>query len=85
MFGNFRLQRLRNRLPFGQHSVIEFKGLGQDELDPLLMRGGIGLALLERLLPVAVLLPQQPRLVGIVGFQPGVERFHQHRQAQERA
>ena len=85
MFGDFRLQRLRNRLPLGQHPLIEFEGLGEDELDPVLMRSGIGLPFLERLLPIAVLLPQQPRLVGIVGFQPGIERFHQHRQAQERA
>ncbi len=78
MFGDFDVQRLWDRLPFGQHSFIEVEGFGEDELDPVVMRGGIGLPLLERFLPVGVLLPQQPNMVRVVRFQARIERFHQH-------
>jgi hypothetical protein len=46
MFGNFDVQRLRDRLSFEQHSVIEVERAGENELDPMVMRGGIGLPLL---------------------------------------
>jgi hypothetical protein len=49
------------------------------------MRGGIGLPLLERFLPVGVLLPEPPDMLRVVRLQARIERFHQHRQAQERA
>ena len=47
VFGNFYLQRLRDCLSLCQHPVIEFKSFGENELDPVLMRGGIGLPLLK--------------------------------------
>lgn len=58
MFGHFDVQRLRDRLPFGQHPVIEVERLGEDELDPVVMRSGVGLPPFERFLPVGELLPQ---------------------------
>ena len=85
VLGNLHLQRLGDRLPLDQHSLVEVERLAEDEPDPLLMRGRIGPPLLHRLQPVPVLLPQQPGLLRVVGLQPGVERLHQHRQAQERA
>jgi hypothetical protein len=38
--GDFHLQRLRDRLSLGQCPVIEFEVFSDNELNPLLMRGG---------------------------------------------
>ena len=75
VFGDFRLKRLRNCLPLGQYPVVQFKGLCENELDPPLMRSGVSFTPFKGLLPIIILLPQQPKMVRVVGFQSGIECF----------
>jgi len=84
MFGDVDVQRLRDRLPFGQHLLIEVECPGEDKPDPVVMRSGVRLPLFERSLPGGVLLPQQPGNLRVVRFEARIECFHQHRQAEER-
>ena len=85
VLGDRRLERLRDRLPLGEHFVGQPSVSVEHELDPRPVDGRIGRVAVLVVVPLLVRQPQQPDMIRIVGIEPLRKHPHQHRQRQERA
>jgi hypothetical protein len=58
---------LRDGLPFDKDPVVEFKGVVENEQDPVAVSRWIGSPRFEVVLPVGIFLPEGACMVRIVG------------------
>ena len=81
---HFTLERLRNRLSFGQQ-FVEAQRLGEHEPLPRPMQRGVGTLAQLVVVPLVICQAQPPGMIRIMGIKSLRKDLGQHRQTQERA
>lgn len=85
MLGDGRFDRLRDRLPFGQHVVAEAERLPQHEVDPGAVDGRLGTWAILVVFPLLECHVQGAEVFRVMRIEALGEDLLQHRHGQKRA